>query len=170
MSTDLQITPLDSWLDTGGKPLVIAGPCSAESEFQVMETARRIAEIPQVTVFRAGLWKPRTRPGEFSGVGDKGLPWLTRVKEETGLKTTVEVADASHQPPRLFSCACFKRSLFLAMSIDDRRARQQHDLTIHPLQRRAQLTAAIEQGLRHWIKQVSLDDLLHRASIRDLSR
>lgn len=96
MSTDLQISSLDSWLDTGGKPLVIAGPCSAESEFQVMETARRIAEIPQVTVFRAGLWKPRTRPGEFSGVGEKGLPWLTRVKEETGLKTTVEVADASH--------------------------------------------------------------------------
>jgi len=55
MSTDLQITPLAEWLDTGGKPLVIAGPCSAESEFQVMETARRIAEIPQVKVFMAGL-------------------------------------------------------------------------------------------------------------------
>lgn len=96
MSTDLQITPLADWLDTDGKPLVIAGPCSAESEFQMMETARRIAEIEQVKVFRAGLWKPRTRPGEFSGIGEKGLPWLANIKKETGLMTAVEVADASH--------------------------------------------------------------------------
>jgi len=96
MSTDLQITSLADWLLTDGKPLVIAGPCSAESEFQMMETARKIAEIGKVQVFRAGLWKPRTRPGEFSGIGEKGLPWLARIKQETGLKTAVEVADASH--------------------------------------------------------------------------
>lgn len=96
MSTDLHIIPLSDWIDTQGKPLVIAGPCSAESEIQMLETARRIAEIPQVKVFRAGLWKPRTRPGEFSGVGEKGLPWLSLVKRETGLKTAVEVADALH--------------------------------------------------------------------------
>lgn len=96
MSTDLLPTPLAQWLNTDGKPLMIAGPCSAESEFQMLETARAIAHTGKVQVFRAGLWKPRTRPGEFSGIGEKGLPWLTQIKKETGLKTAVEVADASH--------------------------------------------------------------------------
>ncbi len=77
-------------------PLVIAGPCSAESEEQVMRTARQIAKIPEVKVFRSGLWKPRTRPGAFEGVGEQGLQWLKRVKDETGLLTTVEVARAGH--------------------------------------------------------------------------
>lgn len=96
MSTDLEILQLAEWLNTRGKPLVIAGPCSAESEGQIMATAREIAKIPQVNVFRAGIWKPRTRPGEFEGVGVKGLKWLKNAKLETGLKTTVEVAKPEH--------------------------------------------------------------------------
>jgi len=75
-------------------PLVIAGPCSAESEDQVLRTAHQLAAIPEVKVFRSGLWKPRTRPGAFEG--EKGLQWLEKVKAETGLKTTVEVARPEH--------------------------------------------------------------------------
>ncbi len=77
-------------------PLVIAGPCSAESEEQVLRTAHQLAEIPEVKVFRSGLWKPRSRPGAFEGVGEKGLRWLEKVKAETGLMTTVEVARPEH--------------------------------------------------------------------------
>ncbi len=77
-------------------PLVIAGPCSAESEEQVLRTAHQLAEIPEVKVFRSGLWKPRTRPGTFEGVGEKGMRWLEKVKAETGLLTTVEVARPEH--------------------------------------------------------------------------
>jgi chorismate mutase len=77
------------------RPLVIAGPCSAESESQVLETAQALAALG-VRVFRAGLWKPRTRPGSFEGVGSAGLPWLRRVREETGLLTATEVANAAH--------------------------------------------------------------------------
>lgn len=96
MSTDLEIMQLHEWFETMGKPLVIAGPCSAESEEQLLATANEIAKIPQVNVLRAGVWKPRTRPGEFEGVGSKGLKWLEMVKAETGLKTTVEVAKPEH--------------------------------------------------------------------------
>jgi chorismate mutase len=78
------------------KPLIISGPCSAESEFQVLDTARQLALTGKVDIFRAGIWKPRTRPGTFEGVGDVGLPWLRAVKEETGLPVTVEVAKAIH--------------------------------------------------------------------------
>lgn len=76
-------------------PLVIAGPCSAETEAQVLSTAHLIKET-DATFFRAGIWKPRTRPGQFEGVGAVGLPWLQRVKEETGLKVATEVANAHH--------------------------------------------------------------------------
>ena len=79
-----------------GEPLVIAGPCSAETEEQVMACARRISRIPGVHLFRSGIWKPRTRPNCFEGVGEVGLRWLQRVKRETGLKTAVEVAKAEH--------------------------------------------------------------------------
>jgi chorismate mutase len=96
MSSDINILPLQDWLPTDGKPLIIAGPCSAESEEQLLNTARQIAEIPEVKVFRAGIWKPRTRPGEFEGVGEPGLKWLNAVKKETGLLTTVEVAKPIH--------------------------------------------------------------------------
>ncbi|MEM9991333.1 MAG: bifunctional 3-deoxy-7-phosphoheptulonate synthase/chorismate mutase type II, partial [Bacteroidota bacterium] len=76
-------------------PIVIAGPCSAESEQQVMETAKALA-AQDIDLFRAGIWKPRTRPNSFEGVGVIGLKWLKRVKEETGLKTTTEVAKTAH--------------------------------------------------------------------------
>jgi chorismate mutase len=77
------------------RPYIIAGPCSAETEGQVMATARALAE-QNIDLFRAGIWKPRTRPGAFEGVGKEGLSWLKRVKEETGLKVTTEVAKADH--------------------------------------------------------------------------
>lgn len=78
------------------RPIWIAGPCSAETEDQVLETARGLASLGYVDLFRAGIWKPRTRPGEFEGVGTIGLSWLRRVKEETGLRTTTEVANTQH--------------------------------------------------------------------------
>src|SRR5688572_13429193 len=74
------------------RPLIISGPCSAETEEQVMETATRLAATGRVDMLRAGIWKPRTRPGTFEGVGTKGLPWLQQVKKITGLPVTVEVA------------------------------------------------------------------------------
>ena len=77
------------------RPFVIAGPCSAESEDQMIGTARLLAS-QGVEVFRAGIWKPRTKPGGFEGVGSAGLEWLKIVKEETGLKTTTEVANSRH--------------------------------------------------------------------------
>lgn len=77
------------------RPYIIAGPCSAETEEQVMETAHALAK-QNIDLFRAGIWKPRTSPGSFEGVGVEGLPWLKRVKEETGLKVTTEVAKAQH--------------------------------------------------------------------------
>jgi chorismate mutase len=92
----MDIIPLNEWLDTKGNSLVISGPCSAETENQVMETARSLAKIPQVKVFRSGIWKPRTRPSNFEGVGILGLKWLQQVKAETGLLTTVEVASPFH--------------------------------------------------------------------------
>lgn len=76
------------------RPLVIAGPCSAETEEQVMAIAREISMIEQVDLMRAGIWKPRTRPGSFEGVGTEGLAWMQRAKKETGLRISVEVATA----------------------------------------------------------------------------
>lgn len=74
------------------KPLIISGPCSAETEEQVLATAQRLAETGKVDMLRAGIWKPRTRPGSFEGIGTKGLPWLQQAKKITGLPTMVEVA------------------------------------------------------------------------------
>src|SRR3982075_1879502 len=74
------------------RPLVISGPCSAETEEQTVETAVRLAKTGKVDILRAGIWKPRTRPGSFEGVGTKGLPWLLQAKKATGLPTTIEVA------------------------------------------------------------------------------
>lgn len=79
-----------------GQPIIIAGPCSAETEGQVMQTAKELAAQGNIAAFRSGIWKPRTRPGSFEGVGKEGLGWLKRVKEETGLKVTTEVAKAAH--------------------------------------------------------------------------
>ena len=77
------------------RPLIISGPCSAETEEQVMQTARELSSIG-VKVFRAGIWKPRTKPGGFEGVGVLGLKWLQRVKEETGMYVATEVATKKH--------------------------------------------------------------------------
>jgi chorismate mutase len=74
------------------RPLIISGPCSAETEEQVLETAMRLHKTGMVDMLRAGIWKPRTRPGSFEGVGTKGLPWLQKAKQLTGLPVTVEVA------------------------------------------------------------------------------
>ncbi|MEJ7913609.1 MAG: chorismate mutase [Chitinophagaceae bacterium] len=76
------------------RPLIISGPCSAETEQQVMETATRLAQTGKVDMLRAGIWKPRTRPGSFEGVGTKGLPWLQAAKKATGLPVAIEVATA----------------------------------------------------------------------------
>ncbi len=85
-----------SILDKPKSHIIIAGPCAAESEEQVLTAARGLAELGTVDLFRAGIWKPRTRPNSFEGVGAIGLPWLKKVKEETGLKTTTEVAKRDH--------------------------------------------------------------------------
>ncbi|RAV29880.1 bifunctional 3-deoxy-7-phosphoheptulonate synthase/chorismate mutase type II [Sinomicrobium soli] len=85
------------WLDDLGldHPLVIAGPCSAETEDQVLRIAHELKDT-DVTYLRAGIWKPRTRPGNFEGVGALGLKWLQKAKEETGMLTATEVANAAH--------------------------------------------------------------------------
>jgi chorismate mutase len=76
------------------RPLIISGPCSAETEEQVIETATRLAATGKVDMLRAGIWKPRTRPGSFEGVGTKGLSWLAQAKKVTGLPVAIEVATA----------------------------------------------------------------------------
>jgi len=96
MTSAPEIIPIKEWLGASDPPLVISGPCSAESEKQVRDTALALTAIPQVKVFRAGIWKPRTRPGAFEGVGVEGLTWLQKVKADTGLKVTVEVANPLH--------------------------------------------------------------------------
>ncbi len=78
------------------RPLIIAGPCSAETEEQLIETARQISEGGRTHVLRAGIWKPRTRPNSFEGIGEVGLEWLVNAGRETGLPTTTEVANARH--------------------------------------------------------------------------
>ncbi len=74
------------------RPLIISGPCSAETEEQVMQTALRLAATGKVDILRAGIWKPRTRPGSFEGIGTKGLPWLQAARKASGLPVAVEVA------------------------------------------------------------------------------
>lgn len=94
----MKIDSLHSWLPlySPNAPLVIAGPCSAESEEQVLKTAHGLKAIEAVKIFRAGIWKPRTRPNNFEGLGEIALPWLKKVKEETGLLVATEVATAKH--------------------------------------------------------------------------
>lgn len=77
-------------------PFLVAGPCSAETEEQVLETAHALRKNPAIQAFRAGVWKPRTRPNAFEGHGSPALPWLVRVREETGLPVATEVANATH--------------------------------------------------------------------------
>jgi len=96
MELKLQLTNLEQWGIYKGRPLLVAGPCSAETEEQLLETAHQLARLNKVDVFRAGIWKPRTRPNAFEGVGTPGLRWMKRVKEETGLATGTEVASQRH--------------------------------------------------------------------------
>ena len=95
MLVELDLLPLSDQDDINERPVIIAGPCSAESEEQVMATARDLSAMG-IRIFRAGIWKPRTRPSAFEGVGSTGLPWLKRVKEETGMLTAIEVANVKH--------------------------------------------------------------------------
>lgn len=95
----MKIDSISSWLpnfNSNGEPLVIAGPCSAESVEQMLTTAHALKNIPAVKIFRAGIWKPRTRPNNFEGLGEIALPWLAEVKKQTGLLTATEVATAKH--------------------------------------------------------------------------
>lgn len=85
-----QATPVEALLKK--RPLIISGPCSAETEEQVLQTAMRLAATGKVDILRAGIWKPRTRPGSFEGIGTKGLPWLQAAKKASGLPVAVEVA------------------------------------------------------------------------------
>jgi chorismate mutase len=96
MKLNLDIQPLNTWITATKEPLLIAGPCSAETEDQLVATAHLLKATGRVTALRAGIWKPRTRPGEFEGIGSIGLEWLKRAKAETGLPTAVEVATAKH--------------------------------------------------------------------------
>ncbi len=90
------LTKLEAWPTLKEKkPMIIAGPCSAETEEQVIQTAHGLKD-KGVDIFRAGIWKPRTRPGSFEGIGSVGLPWLKRVKQETGLPIAIEVANVKH--------------------------------------------------------------------------
>jgi chorismate mutase len=96
MALELDINPIKAWLPNIDNPLLISGPCSLETEEQTLETARLLAKDKRVFVFRGGVWKPRTRPGSFEGVGSIGLEWLKQVKKETGLPVGTEVANAQH--------------------------------------------------------------------------
>jgi len=95
MSVQLNLEPFQFDGVSTARPLVIAGPCSAESKEQVMSTASQLKEMG-VQIFRAGIWKPRTRPNTFEGVGVEGLHWLKKVQHELGMLTTTEVANANH--------------------------------------------------------------------------
>src|SRR5574344_60914 len=92
---ELDLKPLALTGVESKRPVIIAGPCSAETEEQVMTSATQLAG-KGIKIFRAGIWKPRTKPGGFEGVGVDGLPWLKRVKEETGMLVSTEVATAKH--------------------------------------------------------------------------
>ncbi|MDR2129681.1 MAG: bifunctional 3-deoxy-7-phosphoheptulonate synthase/chorismate mutase type II [Odoribacteraceae bacterium] len=96
MKIDLNLSPIENHLENPNWPILIAGPCSAESEEQMLDTAYRLKASKRVSYFRAGIWKPRTRPGSFEGVGEIGLEWMRTVKRETGLPTACEVANAEH--------------------------------------------------------------------------
>ncbi len=92
----MQFELIKTWLPSINEPLIISGPCGAESLDQLLKTAQQLKEINKVSLFRAGVWKPRTRPNSFEGKGEEALQWLTEVKKQFGFKITVEVANAQH--------------------------------------------------------------------------
>ncbi|HEV8513893.1 MAG TPA: chorismate mutase [Cyclobacteriaceae bacterium] len=91
----MKFNSISGWLKVN-RPIIISGPCSAETEEQTVATAKQIAATGKVHALRAGIWKPRTRPGQYEGAGDIGLQWLMTAKKETGLPVTTEVANAAH--------------------------------------------------------------------------
>lgn len=95
-ATKAHTDKINSWFEIRRQPLLVAGPCSAESEDQLLRTARELANSGTVSAIRAGLWKPRTRPDSFEGIGHVGLNWLQSVQMETGLPVATEVANARH--------------------------------------------------------------------------
>jgi chorismate mutase len=95
MVIDVELEPMKFGGEVFTKPIIMAGPCSAETEEQVMNTAIPLAKMG-IKIFRAGIWKPRTRPNAFEGVGSEGLRWLQRVKRETGMLVSTEVANVKH--------------------------------------------------------------------------
>ncbi|MBK6281259.1 MAG: bifunctional 3-deoxy-7-phosphoheptulonate synthase/chorismate mutase type II [Draconibacterium sp.] len=96
MTLKLDINPIKTWLPKLDNPLLISGPCSLETEKQALDTAKLLAKDKRVFVYRGGVWKPRTRPGSFEGIGSIGLKWLQMVRQETGLPVGTEVANAQH--------------------------------------------------------------------------
>lgn len=96
MKKVLQHDSITTWFPARNKPFIISGPCSAETEEQMVATAKQIAATGKVHALRAGIWKPRTRPGQYEGAGAEGLAWLMQAKKETGLPVTTEVANAAH--------------------------------------------------------------------------
>lgn len=96
-NVELDLIPAKEWgiFDEDQRVAVIAGPCSAESEEQMFETAKQLKALG-VNIFRAGIWKPRTRPGCFEGIGSEGLVWMRRIQKELGMKITTEVANTKH--------------------------------------------------------------------------
>lgn len=96
MNAQVRVIDALEWLGDLDQPLIISGPCSAESEEQVLTTAQKLKDSGKVHAYRAGVWKPRTRPNSFEGIGEKAFPWLKRVKHEVGLPVTIEVANAKH--------------------------------------------------------------------------
>jgi chorismate mutase len=93
---EIHSKPTRTWLQRGDDPLLIAGPCSAESEQQLRQVAKTLSENQKVHLIRAGVWKPRTRPNSFEGLGAQALPWISRIQEEYGIPFTIEVAKAEH--------------------------------------------------------------------------
>lgn len=96
MKKVLELESISTWLPGIERPIIISGPCSAETENQMIMTAKQLAATGKVNALRAGIWKPRTRPGQFEGAGKEGLAWLVRAKQETGLPITTEVATPEH--------------------------------------------------------------------------
>jgi chorismate mutase len=96
MNPNLDILPLSDWINCDNKPLIIAGPCSAESEEQLLQTATGLKKLNAVHAIRAGVWKPRTRPNSFEGMGEKALPWIQNVRKEIGLPFCTEIATPQH--------------------------------------------------------------------------
>jgi chorismate mutase len=95
MTKNLNITPINNWLKVDKKPLVISGPCSAETYDQLYNTCKQLKN-QGINLMRAGIWKPRTRPGTFEGNGEEALKWISEIKKELDVKFTVEVANTNH--------------------------------------------------------------------------